>query len=596
MQLRRLKVRFRKDWRKRQKQVESFGQQAETLVERNFFRRFDRLAKVKRFVLTWMLLIVLLVSSVVAQTRSLGGYYQTLQPAPGGIYTEGTVGSYTNANPLYATAEVDQTISRLIFAGLLTYNSKNQLVGDLASSWQSENDGMQYTVHLRPNLTWQDGQPLTASDVAFTIHVIQSPDAESPLNTSWQGVSVTVVNPLTVMFTLPNPLASFPYSLTTGIIPEHILKDVPMDEMRSVSFNTTQPIGAGPFALKQIQVTGDTPQTQEEQVALRPFAKYWAGTPKLDSFVVHSFGDTQHMESSFNKGNLDAMVGLDSLPAGLVHNSSVQSYQMPITAANYVFFNTSEGVLADPKVRQALVQDSNVPSIIDQLGYPTMPVDEPLLRDQLAYNPSYRQAGYNMTAAAATLTSDGWVPGNNGIRYKNGQALTFDMFAQNTPEFTQVTNTLSQAWHKLGVDVNVYLQSQTDLQPTIESHSYDALLYGVSIGVDPDVYAYWDSSQADVRAAERLNFSSYSSLTADAALEAGRTRLDPALRVIKYQPFLQAWQQDAPALGLYQPRFLYVTRGTVYGLGEHTINTDTDRFENVQNWEIRQVPTTIKNG
>jgi peptide/nickel transport system substrate-binding protein len=594
MQLRRLKVRFNKDWRKRQKQVESFGQQAETMVERNFFRRFDRLAKVRRFVLTWMLLVLLLVGSVVAETRSLGGYYQTLQPAPGGIYTEGMVGSYTNANPLYATAEVDQTISRLIFAGLLTYDSKNQLVGDLADSWQSENNGMQYLVHLRPNLTWQDGQPLTASDVAFTIHVIQSPDAESPLSSSWQGVNVTVVNPQTVMFTLPNPLASFPYSLTTGIIPEHILKNVPMDEMRSVSFNTTQPIGAGPFAMKQIQVTGDTPQTQEEQVALRPFGKYWAGTPKLDQFVVHSFGDTQHMEGSFNKGNIDAMVGLDSLPANLSHNSSVQSYQMPITAANYVFFNTSEGVLADSKVRQALVQDSNVTSIIDQLGYPTMPVDEPLLRGQLGYNPQYRQASYNMTAAAATLTADGWLPGNNGLRHKNGQALTFDMFAQNTPEFTQVANTLSQAWHKLGVDVNVYTQSQTDLQPTIESHSYDALLYGISIGVDPDVYAYWDSSQADVRAAARLNFSSYASPTADAALEAGRTRLDPALRVIKYQPFLQAWQQDAPALGLYQPRFLYVTRGSVYGLSEHMINTDTDRFENVQNWEIRQVPTTIK--
>lgn len=594
MQLRRLKVRFNRDWRKRQKQVESFGQQAETLVERNFFRRFDRLAKVKRFVLTWMLLVLLLVSSVVAETRSLSGYYQTLQPTPGGIYTEGIVGSYTNANPLYATDEVDQTISRLIFAGLLTYNDKNQLVGDLADSWQSENDGMQYTLHLRPNLKWQDGQPLTADDIAFTIHVIQSPDAESPLISSWQGVNVSVINSQTVMFTLPNPLASFPYSLTTGIIPEHILKNVPMDEMRSISFNTTHPIGAGPFALKQIQVNGDTPQTQEEQVALRPFAKYWAGEPKLDSFVVHSFGDDQHMEGSFNKGNLSAMVGLDNLPASLAHNASVQSYQMPLTAANYVFFNTSEGVLADSKVRQALVQDSNVLSIIDHLSYPTMPVDEPLLRSQIGYNPAYRQAGYNMTAAAATLTADGWVPGSNGIRYKNGEPLTFDLFAQNTPEFTQVTNTLSKAWHQLGVGVNVYLQSATDLRPTIESHSYDALLYGISIGVDPDVYAYWDSSQADVRSAERLNFSSYSSPTADTALEAGRTRLDPALRVIKYQPFLKAWQQDAPALGLYQPRFLYVTHGTVYGLNEHTINIDTDRFDNVQNWEIRQVPTTIK--
>ena len=594
MQFRRLKVRFHRDWRKRQKQVEVFGQQAETLVERNFFRRFDHLVRVKRFVLAWSLLVILLIGAVVVETRSLSGYYQTLQPAAGGIYTEGIVGSYTNANPVYVTDEVDQTISRLIFASLLTYNNQNQLTGDLADSWQSENGGMQYLVHLRPHLKWQDGQPLTANDVAFTIHVIQNPDAQSPLNSSWQGVTVTVVNNQTVMFTLPNPLASFPYSLTTGILPEHLLKNVPMDEMRSVNFNTTNPIGAGPFALKQIQVSGDTPQTEEEQVALRPFDNYWAGKPKLDSFVVHAFGGMQQMESSFNKGDINAMVGLDSVPADLAHNSSVQAYQMPLTAANYIFFNTSEGVLADPKVRQALVQDSNVPKIIDQLGYPTMPVDEPLLHNQLGYNPTYHQASYNESAAATTLTSDGWIPGKNGVRYKNGQALTFDLFAENTPEFTMVTNTLSKAWQSLGVDVTVYSQSATDLQPTLESHSYDALLYGVSIGVDPDVYVYWDSSEADIRSAVRLNFSEYQSPTADASLEAGRTRTDPALRIIKYQPFLQAWQQDAPALGLYQPRFLYITRGTVYGLDGHTVNTDTDRFENVQNWEIRQVPTTIK--
>lgn len=589
-----IKVRLRRSWRRRQKLVESFSQQAESLAERNFFRRFDHLARVRRFVLTWIFLILLLIGTVVAQTRSLSGYYQTLQPAPGGIYTEGIVGSYTNANPLYATDEVDQTISRLIFAGLLTYNSNNQLVGDLADSWQSEKGGTQYLVHLRSHLTWQDGQPLTASDVAFTIHVIQSPDAQSPLYASWQGVSVKVVNSQSILFSLPNPLASFPYSLTTGIIPQHILKNIPMDEMRSVSFNTTHPIGAGPFALKRIEVTGDTLQTSAEQVALSPFSNYWAGRPKLDSFVVHAFGDKQHMEASFQKDNIDAMVGLDSVPANLAHDTSVRTYQMPLTAANYVFFNTSEGVLADTKVRQALVLDSNVPSIIAKLSYPTMPVDEPLLRGQLAYNPAYRQAGYNAASAARILLSDGWLPGKNGIRYKNGQPLTFDLFAQNTPEFTMVTNMLSRNWQKLGVNVNVYLQSSTDLQPTIESHSYDALLYGISIGVDPDVYAYWDSSQADVRSPERLNFSSYKSSVADSALEAGRTRLNPALRVIKYQPFLQAWQQDYPALGLYQPRFLYITHGTVYGLSQHTINTDTDRFENVQNWEIRQVPTTIR--
>lgn len=594
MQFRRLTVRFRKDWRKRQKQVESISQQAETLVEQDFFRRFDHLVRVRRFASMWLLLLLLLIGSVVAETRSLSGYYQSLQPAPGGIFTEGIIGSYTNANPVYATSEVDQAVSHLVFAGLLTYNQRNQLVGNLADGWQSTDNGQQYIVHLRPHLTWQDGKPLTANDVVFTVHVIQSPDAESPLSASWQGVVATALDTQTVQFTLPNPLASFPYSLTVGIIPQHLLGAVPMDQMRSVAFDATNPIGAGPFSLKQIQVSGDTPQTREEEVALQPFASYWAGRPKLSSFIVHAFGAQQAMVNSFYKGDIDAMAGLNSMPAKLTHDSSVQSYQMPLTAATYVFFKTTEGVLADQKVRQALVQGANVDSIINQLGYPTTIVDEPLLRGQLGYNPQHRQAGYNQGAAAAALSADGWIPGKNGIRYKNGLPLTFNLFAENTSEYTMVTNTLVQQWHAIGVDAHVFLQSATDLQPTLESHSYDALLYSISIGVDPDVFVYWDSSQADVRAAERLNFSEYSSSTADEGLEAGRTRLDPTLRVIKYQPFLQAWQQDAPALGLYQPRFLYVTRGPVYGLTEHTINTDVDRYDNVQNWEIRQVPTTIK--
>jgi len=91
-----------------------------------------------------------------------------------------------------------------------------------------------------------------------------------------------------------------------------------------------------------------------------------------------------------------------------------------------------------------------------------------------------------------------------------------------------------------------------------------------------------------------LNFSEYKSPTADAALEAGRTRNDPTLRAVKYQPFLLAWQRDAPALGLCQPRFTYVTRGQVYGFSERTLVSGTDRFNTVEQWMIRRVPQQIK--
>jgi hypothetical protein len=108
------------------------------------------------------------------------------------------------------------------------------------------------------------------------------------------------------------------------------------------------------------------------------------------------------------------------------------------------------------------------------------------------------------------------------------------------------------------------------------------------------VFVYWDSSQADIRSANRLNLSEYKSAAADTALKAGRTRLDPQLRAVKYQPFLQAWKQDAPALAMYQPRILYVTNGPVDGLTNAAISSPTDRLANVQNWQIRQAKVTNK--
>jgi ABC-type transport system substrate-binding protein len=257
-----------------------------------------------------------------------------------------------------------------------------------------------------------------------------------------------------------------------------------------------------------------------------------------------------------------------------------------------VFFKTSAGVLADQKVRQALVQATDVPRIIRQLGYTTHEVKEPLLLGQLGYDPSLAQPPFNLKAAQITLDGDGWVVGKDGIRTKDGKQLAFTLAAAKTPENKMVTGHLREQWKALGARLNVQLQDSSDFQSTLSYHTYDAILNGIAIGVDPDVFVYWDSSQADIRSSHRLNLSEYKNATADAALEAGRTRIDAGLRVIKYKPFLQAWQQDAPAVGLYQPRLLYLTNGPVAGLSENPISMPTDRFINVQNWEIREAKVT----
>jgi peptide/nickel transport system substrate-binding protein len=585
------KLRLRRRMRRGRRQVEDIGAQATDKIDQHIINRLSRLIKVRRFIAVWVGLLVLLTVCVVYQTMSLSSYFQTLRPVSGGEYTEGILGDFTTANPIYATSSVDEAISRLTFAGLLTYNTQNQLVGNLAQSWSVNSSGEVYTVKLKPGLTWQDGQPLTAADVVYTYKTIQNPDAQSPLNQAWQNVTVTEVNPLTVSFSLSNPLASFPYSLTNGILPEHILASTPAAALRLLKFNT-DPIGCGPFVWQSLSVAGDTPQTRQEQIAFTPFSHYALGKPKLDQLTIRAFHDQTTMISAFKQGEINALAGFDNLPGSLAGRENLKVYNFPLTAANMVFFRTTDGVLADTAVRQALVMGANTDAIINGLGYPVIPVREPLLIGQLAYSSSAAQLAYNPALAGQTLQSNGWTTSASGIRYKSGQQLTFSLYALDNQDSRYVTAALQKDWRTIGVNVKVVLQAADAFQSTVAYHGYDALLYSISIGVDPDVYVYWNSTEASASSAYFTNYSEYQSATADSSLEAGRTRLDPALRVVKYGPFLSSWQQAAPALGLYQPRFLYITNVTVGGIYQRTLNEPNDLFDNVQNWAVKFVKVT----
>lgn len=593
MQFRLIRLRFRRHIRRSQKQVEELGTQAEKQLEQHFFSRFDKLLPIRRFLIGWIGLLVLLCGSVIAQNLSLSTYYQTLRNIPGGIYNEGVLGSFTNANPIYATSEADTTVSKLVFASLFTAGDNGKLVPELASSYNVNTQGNIYTVYLKPNLKWQDGQPLTSSDVVFTYHLIQNPNALSPLQSSWEGINVSADGPLKIVFSLPDPLASFPYSLTNGIVPKHILQNIPAADLRSADFNTIHMIGAGPFSLQAIQVSSNgNPQQNEEKIALVPFGGFEGGKPKLDKFIVNIYASQQELTDAFSSGQLTAMEAVNPPPKSVQDKRGVIANSLILRAAQMVFFKTSSGVLSDQQVRQALIMGADVPAIINKLGYDTPEVREPLLVGQLAYNPAYAQASFNLAAAKDMLTKDGWTLGSNGLRSKAGHNLAFTLTVASNSEDQLVASLLQKQWEALGVQVSLEYLNSVNFQNALNYHNYDAVLNGISIGIDPDVFVYWASSQASITATNDLNFSEYRDPTADSSLEAGRTRLNPELRTIEYQPFLQAWQQNAPALGLYQPRLLYLTNGYVNGLQPGPLVNSADRFNNVQNWEIREAKVT----
>jgi peptide/nickel transport system substrate-binding protein len=585
---RKTRLKFRRRVRHSKQQVEDFSVQAEEQLERNFLRRLPRLVGVRRFVFGWLFLLTILMVGVGMQLRALD-----LKPVPGGTYTEGIIGTFTNANPLYATSITDTTVSRLIFASLLKYDNQNHLVGDLADTWKVSPDGKSYSVVLRPDLTWQDGQPLTSEDVVFTFQTIQNPDAKSPLFHGLQGVKIKANGPRQVTFTLPGILASFPQSLTTGIVPKHVLHAIPPAQLRSATFNTARPIGAGPFKWNTIELTnsGDN-QANQQQIGLVAFSNYHTGPAKLSQFVIKTYPNEDMLADSFKKQNINAMVGIEHLPESLGKSKHYEEYSIPLTAETMVFFKSDSDILKDSKVRQALTQAVNTADVVGGLGYPAVLANEPILKSQLGYNASAKQLGYNKAAAEKLLSEAGWKQSATGqVRKKGTTELSLRLYAPNKADYAAVSQRIQKAWQEVGVKTEVILPDEQELQATISGRQYDALLYGISIGADPDVFAYWHSSQADVRSTSRLNFSDYKSPTADKALEGGRTRIDPQLRTAKYLPFLQTWRADAPAIALYQPRFYYVTHERVFGLDNKTVNTAADRFANVENWMVIQEPS-----
>ncbi len=587
----RLKLRWRRIIRRRKKLALDVADQAEQGLEKNFFRRLSHLNTVRRFLISWIGLMVLLIASVGLQARGLSSYYQRIASVDGGTLREGIVGTFSTANPLYASNPADESVAKLIFSSLFTHDNDNNLVPDLADKWEADEKGQLYTVHLHKGIKWSDGIPFTAEDVVFTYTTIQNPDAKSPLLASWRDVKVAAKDDFTVTFELPSALASFPYSLINGIVPKHLLAKTPVSQLRSSPFNT-QPVGTGPFLWQSVEVSGQTREQRSEQVALKRNISYHFGAPRIENYVLKTYREENDLIKAFVRRELTAAVGISDVPTAISSDTTAMSYNVPLTGSVDIFLNTGSQLstaLTDVKVRQALASATDQSALVKQLGYSVLETQGPLLKGQLGFDPAAKERGYDQAVANTLFDAAGWKQEKQGaIRTKDGKPLKLVLVSQSIADYTQIAQALQKQWRAVGVDLEVRLRPAEDMQGEILSgHNYDVLLYGISMTQDPDVFAYWDSSQANV-SSSRLNLSEYKSAAADKALEAGRTRTDPAIRSARYKVFQATWREDVPAIALYQPRFLYITRNELVGFESKRMQSATDRFNDIEKWTVLQ--------
>ena len=200
-----------------------------------------------------VLLTVLIASSMVVLLPTDAGLPTASEtPAPTTVaarpYREGFVGQPTSVSPFGATTAADRALVALTFSGLVRLGTDGDPVPDLAASWTIDPAGRSYTFQLRPDATWQDGQPVTAHDVEFTIGALKDPAYTGPGGASWRDVSVTVLGPRTVRLDLGDPIAGFLYAATQPIAPAHLLEGIPAADLATDAFGQA-PVGSGPYRL-----------------------------------------------------------------------------------------------------------------------------------------------------------------------------------------------------------------------------------------------------------------------------------------------------------------------------------------------------------
>jgi peptide/nickel transport system substrate-binding protein len=428
--------------------------------------------------------------------------------------------------------------------------------------------------------------------VLFTYERIKNPEVKSPLFSGWSAIQIEAKDDQTIIFRLPNTLSSFPYSMTNGIVPKHLLESVSPVDLRSASFNTVNPVGTGPFRFTKVEVLGDSIVEKQEKVTLETSDSFYGKKPIIDGITIRTFRDEDSMLTSFNKQEIASMVGLETLRDDAQDQDTVQSFSTPLSGQVLLFLKNSNPILSDTTVRRALLRATDTNALRDRIGYQLIGSDSPFLKSHFSYDPTKIQLPFDRTEAEKLLDQAGWVRNNEGIREKDGQKLSLRLVSQSISEYATVAQLLQEQWGAVGVAVDALLQPEEDVQTgAIIQHDYDVLLYGVSLGPDPDIFAFWHSSQADARLKSRLNLSEYSNKTADLSLEAGRTRTNVELRKLKYTPFLDAWLNDVPAIALYQPRFLFVVRGTLEGYRSGQFTNAADRFYSISDWQIRREKT-----
>ena len=507
-------------------------------------------------------------------------------PNFGGTLTEGLVGQPQFINPvLAASSSTDSDLSRLVFGQLLRFDETGELGPDLTESLPAvSEDRKTYTVKLKTNLRWQDGKPLTADDVVFTVQTIQLAETESALRANWIRVKIEKIDDLTVAFTLNEVSNSFINNFVLGIIPKHLWSALEGRNFRLSDANL-KAVGAGPFAVAEIKKTAEG---SIKSITLKANELYYAGRPFLDEIVFKFYNDYDSLLNAYQGREVQSLglVPFDKT-AFTLSQEKAKSYDLNLPQYQAVFFNLARSpILAEKAVRQALWLATDREEIINGVyNGAVAPAYGPILPESLGYNPKVAASSHtSIEEAAGILNKAGWALDTaTNRRSKKGKPLEFNLVVSGNLILNVKAAQIIQAqWSKTGAKVNLIVVGPRELQDEyIRGRSFDAILTSENTGADPDPFPFWHSSQSHDPG---LNLTGFSNAESDKLLTEARKIADTNARAASYSRFQEIINDGLPAIFLTRALYLYNVPKTLQNINLTNIISPSDRFTGVNLW------------
>ena len=412
------------------------------------------------------------------------------------------------------------------------------------------------TFHLRPGIRFHDGHVLDAGDVKFTFEAIMNPANLSPRIADYEPVKrVEAVDPLTVRITYKRLYSPALGTWAMGVLPEHLLnrkavraeaiergKDPETFTMRQSRFSRS-PVGCGPFRFQE--------WASDQHIILDRFEDYWEGPPNYLRYVYRIIPDLLTQEMEFYAGTLDSYAVQPHQVERLERDPRFQSFSGLSFGYTYIGYNMRREPFDDPRVRRALGMAVDVDKILRYVLHGQAErITGPFVKQTDFYNPVIQPLPYDPEGALRLLEEAGWKRNASGWLEKDGKPLQFTLITNHGNDIRKAILAVAQdAWRKLGIDVRTdLLEWSVFIQERVDRADFDALVLSWSMGIEPDLFQIWHSSQTGPN---QLNFVGYENPEADELIVKIRREYDHDRQVAYCHRLHEIIARDQPYTFLY---------------------------------------------